>query len=307
MQKILIIKHGSLGDIILSMYAIFSIKKHYKNSTFTILTEKRYHEFFKFIPFVDNIQFDDRPKIYSFLSYIKLCRWFYKEKFNWVFDLQTSKRTNLYFYMFSLFANFKWNGIAKKCSHPHLNPYRQTMHTLERQKDQLNVVGIHSLTKLNWNFLKSDIGKFKLNNKCFLLVIGGSPHRPQKRWSIENYINLIKYLNKREICPVLIGGQSEIKYLSNKNFSKVKFKNLVGKTNYLDLAEIARKSTYIIGNDTGPMHLLVQCSNLSTKKIVLFGSHSNPRLCAPKGKNVFIIQKNNINDILLNDIKKLLI
>ena len=78
-------------------------------------------------------------------------------------------------------------------------------------------------------------------------------------------------------------------------------------TNYLDLAEIARKSTYIIGNDTGPMHLLVQCSNVSAKKIVLFGSHSNPRLCAPKGKNVFIIQKNNINDILLNDIKKLLI
>ena len=55
------------------------------------------------------------------------------------------------------------------------------------------------------------------------------------------------------------------------------------------------------------MHLLVQCSNVSAKKIVLFGSHSNPRLCAPKGKNVFIIQKNNINDILLNDIKKLLI
>ena len=50
------------------------------------------------------------------------------------------------------------------------------------------------------------------------------------------------------------------------------------------------------------------CLNLGeeTEKIVLFGSHSNPKLCAPKGKNVFIIQKNNINDILLNDIEKLL-
>ena len=103
--------------------------------------------------------------------------------------------------MFSLFAILNGMELPRKCSHPHLNPCRKTMHTLERHKDQLNVAGIHSLTKLNWNFLKSDIRKIKLNNKCFLLVIGGSPHRPQKRWSIENFINLIKYLNKRENLP----------------------------------------------------------------------------------------------------------
>ena len=174
MQKILIIKHGSLGDIILSMYAIFSIKKHYKNSTFTILTEKRYHEFFKFIPFVDNIQFDDRPKIYSFLCYIKLCRWFYKEKFNWVFDLQTSKRTNLYFYMFSLFANFKWNGIAKKCSHPHLNPDRQTMHTLERQKDQLSFSKVKFFGRPNLSWFYKIPNRFNIIGKYALVVPGGS-------------------------------------------------------------------------------------------------------------------------------------
>ena len=50
------------------------------------------------------------------------------------------------------------------------------------------------------------------------------------------------------------------------------------------------------------MHLLVQCSNPFTKKIVLFGSKSNPKLCAPRGKNVFIIQKNLIDNITLEDV-----
>ncbi|MBF96427.1 MAG: hypothetical protein CFH34_00291 [Alphaproteobacteria bacterium MarineAlpha9_Bin4] len=306
MKKILIIKHGSLGDVILSIYPIFSIKKHYQKSNITILTESKYYDLLKFIPFVDNIKFDNRPKLINLFVMIKLCVWFYREKFDWVFDLQTSSRTNIYFFIFSIFSNFKWNGIAKKCSHPHLSDNRKTLHTIERHRQQLKIAGIKSIKIIDWGFLKSDISKLNLGDNLFLIVIGGSIHRPEKRWATENYIQLIKYLNEKNVCPVIIGGIAEKKYLTNQNFTKVKFTNLVGKTNYLDLAEIAKKSKYIVGNDTGPMHLLVQCSKEDTKKVVLFGSDSNPKLCAPVGKNVFIIQKNLINDILLDDVIKVL-
>ena len=302
MQKILIIKHGSLGDIVLSMCSILSVKNHFKNSRITILTEKKYNDLFRNVPFIDNIKFDNRSSVFNVISHLKLCNWFYREKFDWVFDLQTSNRTNIYYFIFSLFSDFKWSGIASKCSHPHVNPLRKELHTLERQKDQLEVAGIKNKINLDWSFFKSDISKFSLKNNLFLLVIGGSPHRPQKRWPIKNYISLIKYLNKKKIWPVIIGGESEKKYLDQKILPGLKLKNLVGKTSYFDLAEIARKSKWIVGNDTGPMHLLVQCSNPYTKKIVLFGSKSNPKLCAPRGKNVFIIQKNQIDNITLEDV-----
>ena len=45
------------------------------------------------------------------------------------------------------------------------------------------------------------------------------------------------------------------------------------------------------------MHLLVACSKNKTTKIVLFGNASNPDLCAPRGYNVKIVQKQNINEI----------
>lgn len=305
-NNILIIKHGSLGDIILSIYPLFSIKNKYKNSRITVLTESKYIELFKCINFVNNIKIDNRPKAINILSLIKLCVWFYRQKFDWVFDLQTSKRTNIYFFLFSLFSNFKWSGIAKKCSHPHLNKRRINLHTIERQKEQLELAGIKTHSVVNWNFLKSDINKFCLPDKLFLLIIGGSIHRPEKRWALSGYKKLIKYLNKKKITPVIIGGIAEKKYLLNENLLKLKYINLVGKTNYLELAEIARKSKYIVGNDTGPMHLVAQCSNDKAKKIILFGSESNPKLCAPIGKNIFIIKKRKINNILPEDIMKII-
>ena len=54
------------------------------------------------------------------------------------------------------------------------------------------------------------------------------------------------------------------------------------------------------------MHLLVACSNDKIVKIVLFGGASDPRLCAPIGKNVIIVRENNIKDIMTEKIKKLI-
>ena len=55
MKKILIIKHGALGDVILSMYSIFAIWKHFKGYEISVLTESKYKELFQCLPFIKNI------------------------------------------------------------------------------------------------------------------------------------------------------------------------------------------------------------------------------------------------------------
>ena len=177
MKKILIIKHGALGDIILAMYPIFAIWKHFKGYEISVLTESKYQELFQCLPFIKNIEIDNRPKFYHFLKYIKIFKWFYRTDFEWVFDLQTSKRTNLYFSILSLFKDFKWNGIAKNCSHPHISLNRKKLHTIERQKEQLTAAGISKVFKPNWNYFKSGITKFTIKKPYAILVPGGSKHR----------------------------------------------------------------------------------------------------------------------------------
>ena len=54
------------------------------------------------------------------------------------------------------------------------------------------------------------------------------------------------------------------------------------------------------------MHLLVACSNDNIAKVVLFGGASDPKLCAPIGKNVIIVKENKIEDIMAESIKNLI-
>ena len=307
MAKILIIKHGSLGDVILSLYAIYSINKHFKKSTITILTEKKYASIFLKLSFIKSIKIDNRPKFYSLIKFIDLLIWFYKSKFDWVFDLQTSNRTKIYFMAFSMFNNFRWSGIEKKCSHPHLNINRKKLHTIERQKQQLQIAGIKSIGNIDWQFMQSNLKKFNLPNNFVILVPGGSSKRLEKRWKLDNFLEVIKYFSKKNIYTILVGGTDELKITREISIKKLKCKNLIGKTDFFDIAALARRTNLIIGNDTGPMHLLSQCSRKSVKKIVLFGSNSNPSLCAPVAKNVFIIQKKSIDDITFEDLKKIII
>ena len=306
MKRILIIKHGAFGDVVLSMYPLFAIKDHYKNSHITVLTGSLYYDFFKSIPFVNDIKIDNRPRIYNLLWYLKFLYWFRKKNFEWVFDLQTSKRTNIYFYFFSFLKKINWNGTAKNSSHPHINPNRVNLHTIDRQKEQLACAGIKLRKKPDWNLFKKKDTKFKFKKPYAMIVAGGSKHRHNKRWSTINFLKLIQFLNKKKIISVLIGGKGE-ELLFNNNFKKHNnVINLIGKTTFNDLANISSKASLIVGNDTGPMHLIVVCSPKNIKKIVLFGSGSDPKLCAPKAENVFILRKKNINEISPSEVQKII-
>ena len=287
------------------MYPVFAIWKHFKDHEIYVLTEAKYTELFQCLPFIKNIKIDNRTKFYYLFKYIKIFKWFYKSDFEWVFDLQTSKRTNFYFFILSIFKDFNWNGIAKNCSHPHLSSNRQKLHTIERQKDQLRAAGITKAFNPDWTYFKSKVSKFTIKKPYAILVPGGSRHRKNKRWDFKNFLDIIKFLEEKNIISVLVGGSDErdIYQSQKKHYSVV---NLIGKTNYSDLANLSSRAKLIIGNDTGPMHLLVSCSDDKISKIVLFGGGSDPKLCAPIGKNVIIIKENNINAIKTENIKNLI-
>ena len=79
--------------------------------------------------------------------------------FDMVYDLQTSSRSGWYH---RLAGRPAWSGIAPGCSHPHANPGRDAMHTVERQREQLEMAGIDRFPapELGWlRFKPSPLGK----------------------------------------------------------------------------------------------------------------------------------------------------
>ena len=93
MKNILIIKHGSLGDIVSATSVMKDIRQHFSKAEIVILTTRKFHDFFLNSKLIDSILIDDRKGIIFALNLIKKV---IKLKFDLIIDLQNSNRTKIY-------------------------------------------------------------------------------------------------------------------------------------------------------------------------------------------------------------------
>ena len=92
-MNILIIKHGSLGDIFLSIGAVQSIRQHYPDASLFLLTQSNYKNILNKLPDVDTILEDNRGPIIP--SIFKLIGLINKYQIKLIIDLQNSSRTQI--------------------------------------------------------------------------------------------------------------------------------------------------------------------------------------------------------------------
>ncbi len=285
-KKILIIKFGGLGDVILSLNAMYSIRKKSKKKI-SLLTEKPYGEFLKKSGWFDEIITINRS-IFYFFDIFKVKRNLNINNFSEVYDLQTSKRSSNYLKIFKN-DDCTTNGIGKFADIEHTNPMRNKMHTIARQKDQLNLSNVKYYHSPNLNWLYKKTNKFGKPQKYALIVPGGSGKRLNKRIPVKLFFEIISMLIEKKITPFLIGSIDDLSICKKieKRFPGIK--NLCLKTNFFDIASLAKNAFFSIGNDTGPMHII---SRANKKTIVLFTENSDPKLCGPIGEKVEILKIN---------------
>ena len=96
MSNILIIKHGSLGDIAQISGVIRDIKETYNDKRIFILTTLPYVELLSKCTYLDGVLIDKRLPRWNIFYLIKLKKLLSKFNFSYVFDLQNSSRTSFY-------------------------------------------------------------------------------------------------------------------------------------------------------------------------------------------------------------------
>jgi ADP-heptose:LPS heptosyltransferase len=293
MSKILVIKHGALGDVVLATGPFQAIRKHHKDDHITLLTTKPYAEMLRASGYFDEIWIDTRPKLLNVVCFLKLMRKIHRGGFSRVYDMQTSERTDWYF-TFLQRPRPEWVGTAKGASHRHETPERTRLHTVERQKQQLAVAGIDELPAPDVSWLTSDVSRLKLPERYALIVPGGSSHRPGKRWPAAQYAKLCEWLVSQGVTPVLIGTQAESAVFSTIESICREAVNLQGKTGFADIATLARGAVCTVGNDTGPIHIIAVTG---APCVVLFSGSSDPVLCAPRGAKVTTLRQEPIADL----------
>jgi ADP-heptose:LPS heptosyltransferase len=307
-RKILVIKLGALGDFVQALAAMKHIRAAHPAAHITLLTTSPFEALARASPYFNAVESDGRPEgLGDAMAMIRRLR---QARYDRVYDLQTSSRSNFYFQLLRPFAP-EWSGVAIGCSLPHANAERARMHTLERQADQLKAAGIWPdaptspgsapPADLSWILDRKGASRPMASTGTAkpyaLLVPGASAHRPEKRWPVARFAELGEFLRKRNLELMVIGGPQE-STLAMAIQRKVQARDLTGRTDFAQIAALAARATVAVGNDTGPMHLIAAAG---APTLVLFSAASDPSLCGPRG-HVSVLQADSLEDLPTADV-----
>lgn len=293
MSNILVIKHGALGDIVQATASFAAIRNHHAHDHIVLMTTRPYAKLLESSGYFNEVWTDSRPKIFNIPAFLGVVARIRSGSFARVYDLQTSDRTSWYF---RLMGSHKpeWSGIAPGSSHRHNTPERTSLHTVDRERQQLEIAGIQNSPAPSLDWLTTSVSHFKLPEKYCLVAAGGSAHRCGKRWPAIHFAEVCKWAAAQGYTPVLLGTQAEAAVLSTIESLCPSAINLLGQTGFAEIATLARTAAFAIGNDTGPMHLI---ATSGCPSLVLFSELSNPTLCAPRGRDVTILREARLADL----------
>lgn len=254
MEKILVIKHGALGDIILAMGAFKAIRDHHKNAHITLQCRRQFTGLGRDCGYFDAVELETMPKWFKPHEFLKRAKFF--QQFDRVYDLQNNDRTGIYFSLIPRNKKPEWSGIQNGASLQINDPYRSQKHAFTLLKEQLAVAGIIDIQPDPLQWMTGDTDRFALPDTYALIVPGCSPTHPEKRWSTNNYIEICTYLTDKGVQPVLIGTTEEKTVLDDIEASVPNVINLCEATKLYDIPALARRAKLALGNDTGPVHMI---------------------------------------------------
>ena len=299
MSNILIIKHGSLGDIAQASGAIQDIFENHREDQIYFLTTKPYFELLKKNPYINEVILDRRLSRFNLIYLHSMMRKLKKLNIKKVYDLQNSSRTNFYKNILFPKSDLKfWSSsettLPKSISK---NDFDQKP-VLDRFEHQLKTSGIHTSHTMNPDFgwSCSNISQIKneydLKNYIVLFPFC-STHLTHKKWPYFNeLIDLIKNKFQDKFKIVVAPASSEI--IEAKQINAICVLDHGKALDISQLSSLIKESSFIVANDTGPAHM---AAHLNAIGITLFGEHTT-------AAKVSIVREN-FKAIQVSDLKKL--
>jgi heptosyltransferase II len=272
-MNILIIKVNALGDILMSLHMIESLKKYHKDINITWVCGKQAEPLLSKVKDIDTlITFDEnilfKGSIFNRLKiFVQLWKQLLPKRFNKIIIGHSDWRYNL-FYPFALFCkNKKFSfGSQNNRTLPLGTRYHGVDYSvLATSEEFIRDNGI-ALPNINIKYKRILDG----NKKKILLFPGGAKNllseQSLRRWPIEYYAELANKLLENNYDVHISGAKSDewiCKYFSSD------VNNLVGTTTLEETLFIINDSDIVVTHDSGPLHLSLLV--VKKKTISIFG------------------------------------
>lgn len=287
-MKILIIKPSSLGDIIHTLPVVQALKDHWPEAEIDWLVFDTFKEVVGLCPLISEILVFQRHRWNRLTCQGEVARFISselrKKEYDLVIDLQGLLRSGLLTYATRAprkiglqdareGARFFYNEIVH-WSEPKLHAIDRYLKTMDHLGIAVSSVRFPMALAGRLNPLVER----RLPETPFVLVNPFS-RGEFKRWRLSGFQEVMGFAP--DIPFVIIGQKgdaAEASLLAGRNII-----NLAGQTTMLDMVHLVARSSGLLTNDSGPMHLGVA---LGVPVVALFGQGaSDPALTGPYGKN----------------------
>lgn len=295
-EKLLIIRLGAFGDVLQSEGAIRDIRAHHPAASIAVLTTRPFQKIFEKCPWVDRLLIDPRAPRIRIDRYLGLILTARREKFDFIYDLQNSRRTLSY----RRWIPSRWSQKNERQLQEWQRKIGRRLSILERIKIQLEQAGVvtaHTL-KPDVSWMADDVdallARAGISGDFIFLIPGSSSNHRHKRWPY--YAELAAALLAEGFAVATAPGPDEIDLC--RALPAALLLDDGKPLDFFQLAGVLRRARFFIGNDTGPTHM---AAYLGAKGLALFGPHAEARATS-LNSFLSIIEVKNLGDLSWRDV-----
>ncbi len=298
-HRILVIQTAFLGDVILTLPLIQSVKERFPDASIDVVVTPLAAGLFANHPAVTRvIAYDKRGKDRGIRGFRKLRRQIIAEKYDLALVPHRSMRSALLGGTSGIPVKIGFDRSAGRFLLSHIVTYRPDIHEIERNLSLLTALGIHNGSRVRPSLYPGEqdreaiqemIRKSSLNGQRELIAIAPGTIWNTKRWLKERFAETARRICEEGRSVVLIGSHAdralceEIKNLAGTPFVL----NTAGSLTLLQSAEMIRRCRIIISNDSAPMHMAVA---VRTPVVAIFGATVPAFGFAPYGEHDVVIE-----------------
>jgi len=293
-MNILIIHTAFIGDIVLSTALVSKVKEKYPDSNIYYLTTPLGKEILKNNPKIKEvIVYDKRGKDKGFGAFISFVRRIRKLKIDICLTPHRYLRSSVLSILSGAKIRVGYDIASLSFVFNKKIKYDKTKHEVEKLLSFVD----DDTKRFELEMYPNEKDKLKIDtlvknlseNKKIILIAPGSKWFT-KKWPEEYFKILIQNLIKRDDLLVVITGGKEEKEIELELDSKVL--DLRGEISLLELAELTKRASLVVSNDSAPIHITSAFPN--TRIIGIFGPTVKEFGFFPWSKNSKVFEINSL-------------
>ena len=274
------------------------IRQHYSNAHITLITEPLYSRFMETASHFDEVVPYKREPGWRLDQRLAIKARLKSGQYDLVIDLQNSSRSRLFQ---SWLQDAVISSTTKYADFRYHRDATRNLASREYLREQVEMIGVDVsagyLPDLSWaaEDVSHILAQHEVKDGFALIVAGSSARHPERRW--HGFPALIEQLTARNIQVVTTPGPDE-----RDLCAALPATMLMDGDKCLTLNQVvgvASKCAFVVGNDTGPTHML---SGADTKGVALFGSNTSPESNTGISEIYQTIEKPALADISVKEV-----